>query len=169
MNDKGKATKRGSQVKWFCEKGPYVPPTPITTTSAPVKKVTPAPIPIATVTMTKPAMKPTPTPTPQPGMKCISPWGKCGGQGWNGATCCVHDYQCIEQGRWYSQCIPLPGHKWNDEDRGTRQSQQPAPTTALRTTSQHHTPPKSALGSTTKSNTVEQTKPPSFSWSPPDL
>jgi len=37
---------------------------------------------------------------------CSEAWGKCGGTGWNGPTCCVAGYQCETESQWYSQCRP---------------------------------------------------------------
>ena len=40
---------------------------------------------------------------------CTSPaaaWGKCGGSGWTGSTCCVAGHYCEQQSQWYHQCVP---------------------------------------------------------------
>ncbi|CAE8714141.1 unnamed protein product, partial [Polarella glacialis] len=37
---------------------------------------------------------------------CVAAWGKCGGMGWDGPTCCVGGYTCVVDNRWYSQCVP---------------------------------------------------------------
>jgi len=39
---------------------------------------------------------------------CGEAWGKCGGQGFTGPTCCVHGYTCERKDEWYSQCKPAP-------------------------------------------------------------
>mmetsp|Transcript_38740 Transcript_38740/g.62528 ORF Transcript_38740/g.62528 Transcript_38740/m.62528 type:complete len:149 (+) Transcript_38740:1408-1854(+) len=36
---------------------------------------------------------------------CIAAWGKCGGNGWDGPTCCVTGYSCVRESQWYSQCV----------------------------------------------------------------
>jgi len=36
---------------------------------------------------------------------CVSKWGQCGGQGYNGPTCCQSGFTCQEVNQWYSQCI----------------------------------------------------------------
>ncbi|KAL1838834.1 hypothetical protein VTJ49DRAFT_2191 [Mycothermus thermophilus] len=55
---------------------------------------------------TQPTQPPTQPPT-NPGNgggNCASLWGQCGGQGWNGPTCCSQG-TCRAQNQWYSQCI----------------------------------------------------------------
>ncbi|KAK3987470.1 hypothetical protein QBC44DRAFT_400110, partial [Cladorrhinum sp. PSN332] len=51
----------------------------------------------------------TPQPTTNPGNggggNCAAKWGQCGGQGWNGATCCQSGSTCRSQNQWYSQCL----------------------------------------------------------------
>ncbi|KAL2263912.1 hypothetical protein VTK26DRAFT_4472 [Humicola hyalothermophila] len=39
------------------------------------------------------------------GGNCSPRWGQCGGQGWNGPTCCVSGTTCQAQNQWYSQCL----------------------------------------------------------------
>ncbi|ROT43659.1 1,4-beta cellobiohydrolase [Sodiomyces alkalinus F11] len=50
-----------------------------------------------------PPTNPPPT-NPPPSGSCSAMWGQCGGQGWNGPTCCSQG-TCSEQNPWYSQCI----------------------------------------------------------------
>ena len=68
---------------------------------------------------------------------CAKPFGKCGGIGWQGPTCCDIDYECFKQNVFYSQCLPTGRHtvipldeacmsseirtqiKWTDEVNGT--------------------------------------------------
>ncbi|KAK3388327.1 glycosyl hydrolases family 11-domain-containing protein [Sordaria brevicollis] len=42
---------------------------------------------------------------PGNGGSCSAIWGQCGGQGWNGPTCCQSGSTCRAQNQWYSQCI----------------------------------------------------------------
>lgn len=42
--------------------------------------------------------------TPTNGPSCASMYGQCGGQGWNGPTCCSSG-TCTKANDWYSQCI----------------------------------------------------------------
>jgi hypothetical protein len=35
---------------------------------------------------------------------CASLWGKCGGKGWKGPTCCPAGSTCVKSHAWYSQC-----------------------------------------------------------------
>jgi len=39
---------------------------------------------------------------------CAAVWGQCGGQDWDGATCCSNGYVCIYQTDYYSQCLEPP-------------------------------------------------------------
>jgi endo-1,4-beta-xylanase len=43
--------------------------------------------------------------TTTPSTNCSPRWGQCGGQGWNGPTCCVSGTTCQNQNPWYSQCL----------------------------------------------------------------
>ena len=38
------------------------------------------------------------------GGSCAALYGQCGGQGWNGATCCAQG-TCRAANQWYSQCL----------------------------------------------------------------
>ncbi|RXW21574.1 hypothetical protein EST38_g4267 [Candolleomyces aberdarensis] len=46
----------------------------------------------------------TSAPVPPPTGNCASSYGQCGGQGWNGATCCQSG-ACQVVNQWYSQCL----------------------------------------------------------------
>eukprot|EP00929_Paragymnodinium_shiwhaense_P020211 TRINITY_DN13538_c0_g1_i2.p1 TRINITY_DN13538_c0_g1~~TRINITY_DN13538_c0_g1_i2.p1 ORF type:complete len:469 (+),score=75.49 TRINITY_DN13538_c0_g1_i2:101-1507(+) len=46
------------------------------------------------------------TTTTTPGASCSGRWGQCGGQNWNGATCCTAGNACKYSNPWYSQCLP---------------------------------------------------------------
>jgi len=39
------------------------------------------------------------------GTNCSAKWGQCGGQGWQGATCCQSGSTCQASNQWYSQCL----------------------------------------------------------------
>jgi hypothetical protein len=177
LNDRGGTTNGNADVNWYCEKGPFVAPAPVSTTLGPkisnpwvvaegngkdhsnVWKVTTPPppaSPVGTVTQAATTVQGgvnTPMTTRQstifptsgpdvvsvtaPGHHgatsdgpggCVDAWGKCGGQGWSGPTCCVNEYTCVEQGIWYSQCIPTRHHHWTGKDRRpTVAPQLPAP------------------------------------------
>ncbi|KAK4167866.1 glycosyl hydrolases family 11-domain-containing protein [Cladorrhinum sp. PSN259] len=52
----------------------------------------------------------TQVPVPQPtngggSTNCAAKWGQCGGQGWNGPTCCQSGSTCKSSNQWYSQCL----------------------------------------------------------------
>jgi len=40
---------------------------------------------------------------------CAPLWGQCGGELWEGPSCCVAGSYCHEQSRWYYQCQPGDG------------------------------------------------------------
>ena len=46
----------------------------------------------------------TTTTTSGSGGLCAAAWEQCGGQDFNGPTCCVSGYTCTVQSQWYSQC-----------------------------------------------------------------
>ncbi|KAL2175913.1 glycoside hydrolase family 6 protein [Thermothelomyces heterothallicus CBS 202.75] len=37
---------------------------------------------------------------------CGAVWTQCGGNGWQGPTCCASGSTCVAQNEWYSQCLP---------------------------------------------------------------
>ena len=51
-----------------------------------------------------------PPPSPANG-ECAADWGKCGGQGWTGPTCCSSGWQCEVGNPWYSQCKPAAARR----------------------------------------------------------
>ncbi|OUM58441.1 carbohydrate-binding module family 1 protein [Piromyces sp. E2] len=55
-----------------------------------------------TITVTIQNSEPTPT---NPVQNCAAKWGQCGGQGYNGPTCCQSGSTCHEVNQWYSQCL----------------------------------------------------------------
>lgn len=59
----------------------------------------PSPAPVHQVPVT-----PSPTPARETG-ECVSLWGKCGGKGWSGPSCCVDGSYCHAQTEWYHQCV----------------------------------------------------------------
>ena len=46
----------------------------------------------------------TTTTTSGSGGLCAGAWEQCGGQDFNGPTCCISGYTCTVQSQWYSQC-----------------------------------------------------------------
>jgi hypothetical protein len=112
-----------ADVRIVAASGPTPPPTtgkPTTGKPTTGKPTTSAPAP--TSTSAQPTTSaPAPTalaPTPQPttgkpttgkptasGGICSALWGKCGGQGWAGATCCTEGAKCVAQDVYYSQCV----------------------------------------------------------------
>lgn len=81
---------------------PSTAPTPYPThpspypTSPPVTP-TPGPTPYAVPSL---------SPTPKDLSTCNVLWAKCGGNGWNGTTCCEDGSICVKFDDWYSQCRP---------------------------------------------------------------
>merc|ERR1740121_512584 len=61
----------------------------------------PSPAPVQQVPVT-----PSPTPARETG-ECVSLWGKCGGNGWSGPSCCVDGSYCNVQSEWFHQCVPV--------------------------------------------------------------
>ncbi|CAM9433359.1 unnamed protein product [Choristocarpus tenellus] len=45
-------------------------------------------------------------PTPEIGY-CAEPYEQCGGEGWNGTTCCTADHECELMASCYAQCRPV--------------------------------------------------------------
>merc|ERR1711881_572951 len=46
------------------------------------------------------------TDTSTAGGTCAAAWAQCGGQSFEGPTCCVSGYSCVASSQWYSQCKP---------------------------------------------------------------
>jgi len=61
----------------------------------------------------EPTVEPTSEPTLQPtndptSASCKGDHEQCGGQNYNGTTCCIQGYECISNNNtWYSQCEPI--------------------------------------------------------------
>jgi endo-1,4-beta-xylanase len=75
--------------------------TPVSTSSAPGSTSTGSSPPSttgATTTTTTTTSAPT-------GGSCSAQWGQCGGQGWNGPTCCASGTTCKYSNPYYSQCL----------------------------------------------------------------
>ncbi len=47
-----------------------------------------------------------PTKAPSASGSCSAAYGQCGGQSWNGPTCCVVGFKCVASNAYYSQCVP---------------------------------------------------------------
>ena len=64
----------------------------------------------ATTSSTAPTSVTTPV-VQTSGSGCTIPnYGKCGGVGWTGSTCCQgSNYECVADTRYYSQCLPCSG------------------------------------------------------------
>ncbi|CAM9742424.1 unnamed protein product, partial [Ectocarpus sp. 13 AM-2016] len=43
---------------------------------------------------------------PTPEENCAGEWGQCGGNQWQGPTCCEEGNDCVVGNEWYHQCIP---------------------------------------------------------------
>jgi len=57
-------------------------------------------------TTTRPAATTTAAPPTNTGGSgsCSAIWGQCGGQGWQGPTCCQSGSTCVASNQYYSQC-----------------------------------------------------------------
>ncbi|KAH6611731.1 glycoside hydrolase family 6 protein [Chaetomium sp. MPI-SDFR-AT-0129] len=75
---------------------------------------------------------------------CGSQWSQCGGNGWQGATCCQSGSTCVKQNDWYFQCIP------GAAATTTTTSKPPASTT---TTSKSSTSTKTTVSTTSTTKT----------------
>ncbi|EAU84083.1 fungal cellulose binding domain-containing protein [Coprinopsis cinerea okayama7 len=53
---------------------------------------------------TQPTQPPTQPTNPPPG-NCAARYGQCGGQGWNGPSCCQSGASCQVVNQWYHQCL----------------------------------------------------------------
>jgi len=69
----------------------------------------PTPSPLPTSVPVTPSPTPAPAPTPALG-PCSATWGQCGGENWNGPTCCDAGSGCVVSNPYYAQCLPgAPG------------------------------------------------------------
>ncbi|KAH7306015.1 glycosyl hydrolase family 61-domain-containing protein [Stachybotrys elegans] len=64
----------------------------------------PPPPPPATTITTSTTTRGGSTPTSPPSGNCAPMYGQCGGQGWNGPTCCSAG-RCVASNDFYSQCV----------------------------------------------------------------
>lgn len=85
---------------------PTRPPTqPSTRPPTQAPTTTPAPAPTRAPPTSTPTPTPVPTSTSPPAAgKCAGEWQKCGGQGWDGPTCCAAGLSCTVDSRWHSWC-----------------------------------------------------------------
>mmetsp|Transcript_53981 Transcript_53981/g.155834 ORF Transcript_53981/g.155834 Transcript_53981/m.155834 type:complete len:765 (-) Transcript_53981:138-2432(-) len=89
------------------EDGPKVPTPPPPPSATPSPQPEPAPTSVGPTTeppSSAPVVDPVPQPTPCASC-CAQEWEQCGGQGWDGANCCMAGLACREQNPWYSQCL----------------------------------------------------------------
>jgi cellulose 1,4-beta-cellobiosidase len=85
---------------------------------------------------------------------CGSVWSQCGGNGWQGATCCASGSTCVAQNQWYSQCLPgsqvtTPGVTSSSSSSTKPISTSTSTSTSSRTVSSTTTPPVVTDPSTT--------------------
>mmetsp|Transcript_81926 Transcript_81926/g.265523 ORF Transcript_81926/g.265523 Transcript_81926/m.265523 type:complete len:781 (+) Transcript_81926:16-2358(+) len=73
-----------------------------------------------------PAKSVTPVPAQLPASTCAAAYHQCGGQPWNGPTCCEDGCTCTAYGAFYSQCVPPIGSGSCSGSAGT-----PAPSAAV--------------------------------------
>lgn len=83
---------------------------------------------------------------------CSSAWGQCGGKNYNGSTCCVSGYKCVELNEWYFQCVP--GTDSNTKTTTTTSSAIKTTTTAIRTTTTKTKTKTTKTKTTTKATTT---------------
>lgn len=73
---------------------------------------------------------------------CVQSYGRCGGEGYSGSTCCTDGWTCVEQNSWYSQCVQ--GGAGSDESPKTTTTSSKAAASSVIATS--------AIASTTTSS-----------------
>ncbi|KFA69138.1 hypothetical protein S40285_00115 [Stachybotrys chlorohalonatus IBT 40285] len=81
---------------------------------------------------------------------CASVWSQCGGNNWNGATCCTSGNTCSVINEWYHQCIP--GAAATTTVR-TTSSARPTSSSSVRPTSSSSVRPTSSAVTRTSSAT----------------
>ncbi|GJN90485.1 hypothetical protein Rhopal_003496-T1 [Rhodotorula paludigena] len=70
---------------------------------------------------------------------CVQSYGRCGGEGYSGSTCCTDGWTCVKQNSWYSQCVQ-GGAGSNEPPKATTTSSKAAASSVIAT---------SAIASTT--------------------
>jgi len=131
-------------------------------TPAPVASGSPTTSPTPSPTVEGQTWSPTATPTPAPTAAvgdCVGAWGKCGGSGWTGLTCCVSGYYCVAQSEWYSQCTDVPPGSTPAPTITTA----PTPTDVTDPSSEPTLAPTLSPVATTISQTLSPTSPPTDS------
>ncbi|KAL2019000.1 hypothetical protein VTK56DRAFT_10165 [Thermocarpiscus australiensis] len=61
---------------------------------------------------------------------CGSVWSQCGGQNWNGPTCCASGSTCVYSNPWYSQCLPNSQVTTTATPTSSRTTSRPTSTTS---------------------------------------
>ncbi|SPO03291.1 probable cellulose 1,4-beta-cellobiosidase II precursor [Cephalotrichum gorgonifer] len=97
---------------------------------------------------------------------CSSTWAQCGGIGWTGPTCCSSGNTCVEQGPYYSQCLPasqVTTTKTSTSSAGTSSAsspptQTPTKTSASSTSASATTPPAGSGTATWEGNPFADVK-----------
>merc|ERR1712187_15729 len=65
---------------------------------------------------------------------CAEAWEQCGGQGWQGSTCCASGLTCAEQNEWFSMCKLSSLVEEADTSTIAPATETPAATSAMATT-----------------------------------
>lgn len=126
-----------------------VPATPIPTIANPITTPTQLPAtpqPTQTIATPKPSTEipATPAPTSSNCANPVAPYAQCGGQGYNGSTCCVAGHHC--QGtEWYKNCHPDNNSQTNTPPP-TTESTHMVPPTSSPTTGNNSPPPTATPG-----------------------
>ncbi|KAK4120941.1 glycoside hydrolase family 6 protein [Parathielavia appendiculata] len=79
---------------------------------------------------------------------CGGVWSQCGGNGWQGPTCCASGSTCVAQHAWYSQCLP------NSQVTTARTTTTTSSSSSTRSTSSSSVRSTSSLSTTGSSSTT---------------
>jgi len=81
-----------------------------TTTTAATTITTTTTMSTTPITTTSTLSASTTTVSPEP-MNCAPDYGQCGGEGYEGASCCAHpEFRCVRYNESYHQCVPQTYH-----------------------------------------------------------
>jgi cellulose 1,4-beta-cellobiosidase len=90
---------------------------------------------------------------------CAGQWAQCGGNGWQGASCCASGSNCVKQNDWYSQCIPGAAVTTTTSSTSSKATSTSSSTSSrVSSTSVSATSTKASSTTTSKASTT--TKPP---------
>jgi len=90
---------------------------------------------------------------------CIKAYGKCGGVGWTGPSCCVEGFRCHDEHDYHHLCVPddkkMPGHTTKRPHTTTQP--EPETTTNTPTVTTTQPAPETTTGATATTTTASST------------